>query len=319
MLPALASAVALNHVRNSGWVVFYDQGASIADFKAHARQLDTIGIEWLECTADGTLHHVPEVDMGQFRTVKDLAHGQGVTILGMLQNHGFDPVPVEKNLSDPVHIRSHAKAIVNAVIQDGLDGLDLDYESLKPADRDRFSELVEELSKQLRAQNKLLAIALHPKTSEPGDWEGPQAQDWQRIGKAVDRARIMCYDEHWSTSEAGPIADISWVRQVMTFAVTQIPPRKLEIGVPGYGYDWTGKKGSDLTYGQFMALPGAASAARDPASQELVLNHGTSIAYFCDATSEASKVQLAETLGVRGVCLWHIGSEDPGWWGKIGR
>lgn len=314
MLSALILAAAMGGAKTNGWVVFYDQGASIADFKAHADRLDTIGIEWLECAPDGTLQRAPDVDIAQFQVVRDLAHGHGVTILGMLQNHGFDPAPVELNLKDPAKIRSHAKAIVDWVVRDGLDGLDLDYESLKQSDRSSFSDLVDQLSHQLHAKNKLLAIALHAKTSEPGDWDGPQAQDWSRIGRAVDRARVMCYDEHWETSEAGPLADPSWVRSVMTFAATEVPKGKLEIGVPGYGYDWIGKKGDDITFQQFMALPGAGRAKRDPVSQELVLQHGNSTAYFCDSTAEACKITLARELGLRGVCLWRMGSEDPGWW-----
>ncbi len=247
-----------------------------------------------------------------------LAHAKHVTLLGMLQNPGFDPAPVEKILSDPDKIRSHAKALVDTVKADGLDGLDLDYESLKAADRDTFSSFVEDLASQLHREHLILAIALHSKTSEPGNWDGPQAQDWRRIGAAVDLARVMCYDEHWETSEAGPVAEPAWVSQIMEFAVTQIPRSKLEIGVPGYGYNWIGKKATDVTYSEFQALPGASTAKRDPVSNELVLPNGQATAYFCDAQAEAPKLDIARRLGVRGVCLWRLGAEDPGWWGLFG-
>ena len=51
-------------------------------------------------------------------------------------------------------------------------------------------------------------------------WSGPQAQDWQRLGAAVDFFKIMTYDFHYSTSEPGPIAPLAWVDEVLDFAAT---------------------------------------------------------------------------------------------------
>jgi spore germination protein YaaH len=243
-----------------------------------------------------------------------IARKHHVSIFGMIQNPGFDPASVESFLGDPDKRAAHAQALCDAAARDGLDGIDIDYESLKAADRDNFSAFVDTLSTKLHSTHKLLAIALHAKESEPGNWDGAQAQDWARIGKSADRVRVMCYDEHWSTSEAGPIADIAWVERVMRFGVTVIPPTRLEIGIPAYGYDWVGKKGSDLDWAQFSALPGSDKAARDPASQELVLQHGEAAAWFCDSVSETPKFNLAHTLGLYGVCMWQLGSGDPKFW-----
>jgi spore germination protein YaaH len=315
LIPVLAAPAP----KCSGWLVFYDGGASLADFRSHADRLDTVSVECFLCSSDGTVQHVSYLKPEVLAEVVSLAHAKHVRLLGMLQNPGFDSAPVDRILADPAKIQVHVKAIVDAVNKDGLDGLDLDYESLKGTDRDGFSSFVEDLATKLHAEHKLLSIALQTKVSEPGGWDGPIAQDWRRIGASVDMARVMCYDEHWETSEAGPVADPAWVAPILSFAVTEIPRNKLEIGVPGYGYSWVGKKGTSITYPDFMALPGVSAAVRDPVTKELVLSSGQTTTWFCDAKSEASKLELARRFKLRGVCLWRLGAEDPAWWGMFGK
>ncbi|MCH8240194.1 MAG: DUF1573 domain-containing protein, partial [Proteobacteria bacterium] len=66
--------------------------------------------------------------------------------------------------------------------EDGLDGLDLDYENMHPENRDLFSAFVKETSEKLHGENMLLGAAVHAKRSDggtgPEDWFGPKAQDW---------------------------------------------------------------------------------------------------------------------------------------------
>lgn len=301
----------------SGWLVFYDDGASLKAFEAHADQLDTVGSQWFECADDGTVHYASDATTERRAKGLATAHAHHVTFMGMLANPGFSAGIVESFLADPVKRDGHAANVCAACVRDGLDGIDLDYESLKAADRDSFSALVETLAAKLHAAGKLLAVSVHPKEAEPGTWDGAQAQDWARIGKAADYVRVMGYDLHWETSDAGPIAPIEWAERLIKFGLTEVPAAKLDLGIPGYGYDWVGKRGKGIDYSDFTALTGAATAKRDPASQELVLAHGDATAWMCDAVSESPKFALAQRLGIHGLCLWQLGSMDPAFWANV--
>ena len=50
---------------------------------------------------------------------------------------------------------------------------------------------------------------------------------------------IMAYDWHHAGSEPGPVAPITEVQRTIEFAIKSIPRRKLIIGVPLYGYNWS--------------------------------------------------------------------------------
>ena len=108
--------------------------------------------------------------------------------------------------------------IVKLVQENQFDGIDIDYEILDAADREAFSVFIEELGDALHEQGKLVSVTVHAKTDDLGPWGGTQAQDWARLGKAADEFKIMTYDFHNGASEAGSIAPIDWVSDVLRYA-----------------------------------------------------------------------------------------------------
>ena len=49
----------------------------------------------------------------------------------------------------------------------------------------------------------------------------------------------MTYEWGYTYSEPMPIAPLNWVRRVLAYAVQEIPPAKINLGIPNYAYDWT--------------------------------------------------------------------------------
>ena len=60
----------------------------------------------------------------------------------------------------------------------------------------------------------------------------------QIISKIADRVLVMAYDQHWSTSKPGPVASLTWCREVAAYASKNIPKSKLIMGLPLYGREW---------------------------------------------------------------------------------
>ncbi len=166
----------------------------------------------------------------------------GLRIVPSIVNGGFDAQRVSLVVNDPARRAQHIADILALVNDNDYDGIDIDYESLNPTDRDAFSLFIEELALALHAEGKLLSIAVHAKTDDAGAWSGAAAQDWTRLGAAVDSFKIMTYDYHNGASEAGPIAPLDWVDAVLSYAATVVPPEKTSMGVPVYGYNWTGSR-----------------------------------------------------------------------------
>ena len=281
----------------------------------NAGPIGEVNFVWYELDAGGSITGDVQSPPGM-----EAARVAGLRIVPSIQNAGFNREAVAAIIHDPARRAQHVQDLVALVTANGFDGLDLDYESLNPEDRDDFSLFVEELAAALHARNKLLSIAVHPKTEEPGTWNGPQAQDYARLGAAVDEFKIMTYDYHWSTSEAGPIAPLDWVDQVLTFAATVVPPEKTYLGVPFYGYDWTGSTGEPLNWRQAtkLASQNNAELQRDASSGEAWFTYGDGrhTVYFNDAETLRQRLQAAfeRHPDLAGVAIWALGGEDPENW-----
>ena len=286
MLLAVALLALAPRPKFGAWVLLDDDGTSVARFEAHASSFDSVTGQFYSCTKDGLIEHVAGVKAEAFKSFTDFARKHRVAVFGLVGDGGLGTAGVEYYLGDPVRSAIKSHPLRNASISDKLTGIDLDYESLKAAYRHNYMLFVEAVAERLHRHHKLLAMAVCAKDTEPGDWSGSQSEDYARIGAAVDRARIMTYDQHEEGGPAGPVADIAWVQKVMEHTLSLIPKEKVELGIPGFGYNWSPPKARGINWREFSALPVADKAGRDPASNELVLPTQGGAAWFCDAVSE---------------------------------
>src|SRR5205823_1595270 len=125
---------------------------------------------------------------------------------------------------------------------EGYDGFDLDLEAVEPQDRSAYSAFVAALGAALHERNKALTLAVPAKTRDvTTGWAG--AYDYAALGGQADLITIMTYDYHGPWSGPGSVAPYDWVEQVLTFAASQVPPRKVLLGLAFYGYDWNATSG----------------------------------------------------------------------------
>jgi spore germination protein YaaH len=300
----------------SAWIVNWDP-KSLTSFEQHAESLDHLLIEAYFISPDGQLAR-RELTTDDWRKKIDRANRKAkAREFAMINNFletDFQAKPVQRFLRDDGRRQAVATALVRAAKADGYRGIDLDIESLEAEDRDTFSLFVEEVSRQCKRDRLLLSIAVHAKLEEPGTWGGAQAQDWSRLGKAVDVFRIMAYDFSWTGSKPGPIAPVDWVRKVAAFAVTQVEAKKIEIGLPAYGYRWIDGKGSSQTWADWLEAQKTLGIPVRHESGELTLSQGNQTWFFADGEAQVQKFAIAREFKVRGFALWRLGSEDPNFW-----
>jgi spore germination protein len=248
----------------------------------------------------------------------------GARVLPAVANYRdktWDRTVVAGLLADPARRHAHVARIRELVRQRGFDGIDVDYEHLATADRAGFTALVSELAAGLHADGKLLAVTLHPKSSEPGPQPKNRAQDYAAVGRVADEVRIMMYDYHWDTSTPGALAPIGWVRRVMTWAATQVPRPKLVLGVATYGYDWVGGRGTSLMWSEITrraravgATAGYDTTVQAPWFRYVDAGGAAHTVWYEDARSTAAKRAVVRELGLGGMHYWRLGGEDPGTW-----
>lgn len=210
------------------------------------------------------------------------------------------------------------------VREGGFAGVNVDFENMRPTDRDLYTQFVRELGAALRPHGYRVIVSSAAKTSDSpkSSWIG--AFDYRALGEAADQVQLMTYDEHGPWGEPGPTASLPWVKNVLTYATSQIPAEKILLGLPAYGNDWnvtTGKGHKAVAWKNLPTLLKRAGAAPqwDEKSQTPYLRYtaadGTQhVVWYEDARSIAIKTRLVEEFGLAGVAMWRMGLENEEFW-----
>lgn len=312
----------------------WDSVRAHASWENHRASIHELSPVWYQLDRSGS-GVINAYDGARDTALVEQAHAQSTLVIPLINNSyngvGMDAAPVSTMMHNPARRAAHIDTLVNEILTYGYDGIDVDYESLGGAsDRDAFSTLVEELAAALHANGKLLSITVHPKTFEPGSWNGPQAQDWRRIGVAADRVRVMTYAYHGSASEPGPIAPLWWMEDVMRFATSVVPPNKVYAGIHFYGHDWTDGSSSSVTwettheltttYGAIRKWQGSGGWRHTVAEPWLTYTDDAGQrheVWYADGESIRARLGLVESYGLGGVVVWRLGGEDPANWRAI--
>lgn len=272
-------------------------------------------------------HQYPPERQGDVQSNIDRLRKAGVPLVPSLANITdglWTYQPVAHVLADPDLRHQHVNEIVNLVNRADYAGIDIDYENLRASDRDNFSAFVAELGDRMHQEHKTLSVALFAKDSDAGYDPRNLAQDYAAIGRFADQVRLMGYDYHWATSPPGPTAPIGWIRNVLNYARTKIPPQRIVLGIPTSGYDWSNGHGQAVDWLQAFRLsrehqaqPQYDAESQSPWFRYTDRSGAMHEVWFENAASAKAKFDAAHGAGIRGIYLWMFGYEDTGLWQKL--
>ncbi len=205
----------------------------------------------------------------------------------------------------------------------GYTGVNVDIENLYLGDRAAFSAFIIELGAALRTHGLKLAISVPAKLEENPREQWTYPFDYAVLGAHADLIQLMTYDQHGSWSAPGPIAGRDWVEKCVVFAKGSIPPAKLLIGLPAYGYDWNldTSRFNDFPWTSVPALlatTGATLQYQASSDSPFITYKDTNgyrhEAWFENTQSIVAKVALVRKHGLAGVAMWRMGHEDLDFW-----
>lgn len=206
----------------------------------------------------------------------------------------------------------------------GYRALDVDFEFLGAELAQAYADFIGRLRAQLNPLGYSVIVALAPKTyaEQPGVlYEG---HDYAALGEAADAVLLMTYEWGYTYGPPLAVAPLPQVRQVLQYALTVIPPEKIFLGIPTYGYDWPLPYERGVTRAQSLSPEQALALAR---------NYGVTIQYdetaqapyffytepngqehevwFEDARSAQAKLTLAAENNLQGLGLWNLMRQFP--------
>lgn len=276
-------------------------------------------------TSEGALIGVDDEE------IIDISRSYGaapIMVLAALdENHMFSTERLDELFAD----RELQDTLIDNVLSEMKEkryyGLDLDFEYVNPRNKEEYIAFIEKLTTRLNQEGFSVNVDLAPKVS--GDQPGLlyEAHDYPAIGAIADTVFIMTYEWGYTYGPPMAVAPLNKVREVMEYALSEIPREKILMGIPNYGYDWTlpyisGESRAEVV-GNLEAVERAAKFGAeilyDPVAQspyyyytdEMGKEH---MVWFEDARSIQAKLELVKELDILGIGYWNLMRKFPQNW-----
>ncbi|MFF0745974.1 glycosyl hydrolase family 18 protein [Streptomyces sp. NPDC004111] len=308
----------------SAWLPYWDQETGYHDALAHADQLHTVSPFWYELKAADRVDAHPGAEQ---KHIVDGLHAAGIKVVPTV-NEALPAGRLAALVTSPAQRAQHVRTLLAVADRGDYDGLELDYESIAPTGdatyrevRAGYAALVTELCAELHRRALTCAVAVSPQADGNG-----RIWDYPALGRAADRVRIMGYDLHWRGSGPGPLATPDWYDRTLAHATSLIPPAKIEMALPGYGWDWSpGTPTRHVTWKEAEALRERQGSPytfdADAGSPHFTYREGNArrTVWYQDARGVAAHLPALRKHGVTGTGLWALGFEDPRMWEELAR
>ena len=255
-------AVPVSKLEVGGWIPYWRTATGTKDVIPHLANMTEISPFGYTLKNDGTLYDAAKLTQepwvsfiatakqNHVRVIPTVMSGDGATLHAILSN-GATRIALEDS-------------IASTVKQNGYDGIDIDFEAKLAETKDYFSLFLKGLYQ--RIGNKLVYCSIEARmplvdrygigVTPPAD-ASEYANDYVALNKYCDRVEIMAYDQgridlvlnDARAAPYAPVADPAWVANIVNFAAQTISKKKILIGVPTYGYEYSvTPKGSGYQY-----------------------------------------------------------------------
>ncbi|MCB0546316.1 MAG: T9SS type A sorting domain-containing protein [Phaeodactylibacter sp.] len=251
-------------------------------------QLTHLNIAFANPLMNGQL----EVGGQNIAPVVSIARGHGLTVLiSMGGGLTAEWRQAWRTLMEPPNRTGFIHTIMEFVRTYELDGVDMDLEGGDVTEL--YSPFVLELRDSLSAEGKLLTAALPGLTRDADITDEALA--------AFDWVNMMVYNltGPWAPNSPGPHSPYSFaVSSINNWLSQGVPPDKLTLGIPFYGWDFSNTPVTSFTY-RTIVEQDPANAYTDQAGQ----------AYYNGIFTVQNKTVLAMEL-ISGVMIWEIGQDS---------
>lgn len=337
-----------------GWAPYWQTDSAYASFTANADVFSDLSLFAYHATAADAVTAYPGLGSLVPATYRAAADAAGVKLTAsIIDDTGSGAMAAI--LADPTTRATHVQTIIQFATANLFDGIDIDYETFAFGDgratwattRPNWVLFIQELASALHGIDKTLTVSVPPMydPDRTGGDRGYWVYDYEAMGEVVDFIRIMAYD--YNTSDPGPIAPIGWVRGLVDDITEMVPPSKLILGVPVYGYNWptsilgvcpadqepkrqnqstksaaalAASKGIVPTYdveraeSTFSYLENLVGVDAAGAHTECTVNRTV---WFSDARAVYERAWTAERADLAGIAIWSLGSDDDLVWQGI--
>ncbi len=228
--------------------------------------VNVISPTWFQmCDDEGNIVSLAE------QSYVDKAHAMGLEVWALVENITYSgKISTYSILSKMASREKLVDTLIAEVLKYGIDGINVDIESLSFDAGDGYIQFLRELSIECRKHGIVLSVDNYVPSASTFHYHRSEQ------GVIADYVIVMGYDEHYGgDNESGSTASIGWVKDGIVNTLKSVPAEKVINALPFYTRVWkqtpeskagegaTGVLVEDKTseYGRYLLTSEAVSMA----------------------------------------------------------
>ncbi len=267
-------------------------------------------------------------------TLKDNVGDAGIAYINWAHSNGYKVWPMIANAEAGIKITSTIlnsytkrqeliESIVQKCAQYDIDGINVDFENIYEADKDKYSRFIIELMPRMLEMGIVTSVDV---TAPDGDPNWSLCFDRNVLGDVADYLVFMAYDQYGTSStKPGTTAGLNWVETSLKKIIDydQVDTQKIILGMPFYTRQWTVTSDGqikDRTVVSMMniKIPNNVEKQWDDTLKQYYIEYAsgknTVKMWIEDGTSIKEKVSLVSKYNLGGTSCWRKDMETSNVW-----
>ena len=267
-------------------------------------------------------------------SLKDNVGDAGIAYINWAHSNGYKVWPMISNAEAGIKITSSIlnsyskrqeliERIVQKCAQYDIDGINVDFENMYEADKDKYSRFIIELMPRMLEMGIVTSVDV---TAPDGDPNWSLCFDRNVLGDVADYLIFMAYDQYGTSStKPGTTAGLNWVETSLKKIIDydQVDTQKIILGMPFYTRQWTVTADGqikDRTVVSMMniKIPNNVEKQWDDTLKQYYIEYAsgknTVKMWIEDGTSIKEKVSLVSKYNLGGTSCWRKDMETSNVW-----
>lgn len=304
---------------NMTWhgIYYFESNQYIGEYTRDMTGVNVLAPTWfLFADSYGNLTSYAEASYVEY------AHEKGCKVWAVLEDldglAGSEVIPYTSSRRNAIN------QMIEQCLAYGIDGINVDLESIGTEQGNDFIQFIRELSVECRKNKLVLSVCDYA----PYSYNAYRHTEEQ--SKIADYVCIMAYDDYVGANEAGPNAGLPFIKEVMSLCESTVDMNRLIVGIPFYTRVWYER--TDGTLG--------AETLDMAAAENLTLQYGlefewqpevgydfasyedwnsTAKIWKENAKSIEAKLQVLTEYNIAGIASWRLGQETSDVWSVISK
>ena len=254
------------------------------------------------------------------------AHSNGYKVWAMLSNAEAGIKVSSTILNSYTKRQQLIQSIVEKCAQYDIDGINVDFENMYEADKDKYSRFIIELTPRMEEMGIVTSVDV---TAPDGDPNWSLCFDRHVLGDVADYLIFMGYDQYGtSSSKPGTTAGLNWVETSLKKIIDydEVDTDKIILGMPLYTRQWTITQDGTIKDRSTVSMmnikiPIIVEKQWDDTLKQYYIEYAsgknTIKMWIEDGTSIKEKVSLVTKYNLGGAACWKKDMETSNIWSII--